>query len=137
MYQLAKDFIPIESSHWRQEVIDLSSFQNQKILLKFVTTNLRGNNIFIDNIEINNNISNLKLFDNDIKIFPNPSSNLFTINCKNCVNKNIIIEDILGNIVFRIKVNSDKQNINFSDKKNGMYFLRIENNQNIFPIIKI
>ena len=134
---VTEDFIPIESSHWRQELIDLSSFQNQKILLKFVTTNLRGNNIFIDNIELNNNISNLELFDNDIKIFPNPSSNLFTINCKNCVNKNIIIEDILGNIVFRIKVNSDKQNINFSDKKNGMYFLRIENNQNIFPIIKI
>ena len=134
---ITEDFIPIESSHWRQEVIDLSSFQNQKILLKFVTTNLRGNNIFIDNIELNNNISNLELFDRDIKIFPNPSSNLFTINCKNCVNKNIIIEDVLGNIVLRRKVNSDKQNINFSNKKNGMYFLRIENNQNIFPIIKI
>ena len=44
------DFIPQDNDQWREEIINLNDFASEEVMLKFVTTNLRGNNIFIDNI---------------------------------------------------------------------------------------
>ena len=135
--EITEDFIPNESSYWRQEILDISGFQNQKILLKFVTTNLRGNNIFIDDILLSNDLTELNTLDDYIKIFPNPTSNLFTISCNDCINKNMIIKDVLGKIIMKEKINSNNQSINLNGQKEGIYFLMIENTENIIPLIKI
>ena len=46
------DFVPEYFSHWRNDTIDLSSFSNEDILIKFETTNRAGNNLYLDNIKV-------------------------------------------------------------------------------------
>ncbi len=45
-------FAPNEPADWRSEVIDLSAFAGQTVLVRLVSTNDYGNNIFLDNIGI-------------------------------------------------------------------------------------
>ncbi|MBI2258272.1 MAG: choice-of-anchor J domain-containing protein [Flavobacteriia bacterium] len=46
------DFIPSVAGDWRTETIDLSSYANKVVTVKFETTNAYGNNIYIDDINI-------------------------------------------------------------------------------------
>ena len=71
----SENFIPFEANHWRQESLSLNQYIGQEILLKFITTNYRGNNITIDNINIfnENGLNNYYLEDQTIQIFPNPT----------------------------------------------------------------
>ena len=139
--QITADFIPSEAIHWREEIIQLDDFQNQEILLKFVTTNLRGNNIFIDNIEITNNLTYTDQYTNNIILYPNPSKGTFMINCLECNNEKIIIivRDLLGNIISHKTSYNKRSQIEFKHQKNGVYLLEIENGnmKKTFPIIKI
>jgi len=139
--EITADFIPSEYTHWREETIQLDDFENQEVLIKFVTTNLRGNNIFIDNIQINNDNSNITDYTNEIILYPNPTKGSFSINCISCNEENIviIIKDLLGNIISQYTSKEKKLNIELLNNKNGIYFLEIENgnSKNIFPVIKI
>ena len=125
----------------REEVIQLDDFQNQEILIKFVTTNLRGNNIFIDDIEINNNISHINNYTNEIILYPNPSKGSFIINCPKCINKQttITVRNLLGDIVLQKKYKQENLKVELSGYENGIYFLEIEDKigTSIYPIIKI
>ncbi len=68
-------FIP-SASEWRQEIITLSSMQNKPHLrVKFVATSGNGNNIYIDDINLDQatSIENLSLSEKiNLNIFPNP-----------------------------------------------------------------
>ncbi len=44
------EFIPDDASDWRQELASLKNFAGQKVLIRIVSTNDFGNNIYIDNI---------------------------------------------------------------------------------------
>jgi len=139
--EITADFIPSSYTHWREEVIQLDDFQNQEILIKFVTTNLRGNNIFIDDIEISNNISNINNYTNEIILYPNPSKGSFIINCPKCINKQttITVRNLLGDIVLQKKYKQENSKVELSGHENGIYFLEIEDKigKSIYPIIKI
>ncbi len=141
--EITANFIPQNNTQWRQELIDLSEFNNEEITLKFVTTNLRGNNIFIDNINIYNNEDNI-LFDNSkfkIEVYPNPSNNIFefklndqfihTINIYNIIGKNI-----MSPIQFNQKMSTFQ--VNLENQKNGLYFVEIKFNsgKKIMKVLK-
>ena len=49
----------------------------------------------------------------------------------------MIIKDVLGKIIMKEKINSNNQSINLNGQKEGIYFLMIENTENIIPLIKI
>lgn len=47
------DFTPSQSHHWRTETVDLSALAGAgEVLIKMVTRNKRGNNLYIDNIHV-------------------------------------------------------------------------------------
>jgi PKD repeat protein len=46
------EFVPNEASDWRAEVIDLSAYAGQSILVRFTAVNDFGNSIFLDNISL-------------------------------------------------------------------------------------
>ena len=48
----------------------------------------------------------------------------------------MIIKDVLGKIIMKEKINSNNQSINLNGQKEGIYFLMIENTENIIPLIK-
>jgi hypothetical protein len=48
------EFFPTLGSDWRTEIVPLSAFAGQNIILRFVSTNDYGNNMFLDNIRFEN-----------------------------------------------------------------------------------
>ncbi len=76
---VAFDFAPV-SSQWRNEIVSLSPLtisSQPNVRLRFEFTHDVGNNIYIDNININGTITGvdeLNIQNANINIYPNPSS---------------------------------------------------------------
>lgn len=49
---ITNSFAPDEAGDWRREVADLSQFAGQTIIVRFVSVNGTGNNLYLDNIGI-------------------------------------------------------------------------------------
>ncbi|MBF25653.1 MAG: hypothetical protein CMP49_03945 [Flavobacteriales bacterium] len=135
------NFIPSENSHWREEIVDLSYYTNEDIMLKFTSTNWRGNNIFIDNINIYN-LENATI-DNHEKSFivnPNPSNNIFELTLNNQYIQSICVYNSVNQKVLTKYINRTLNNfeIDLSDKNSGIYIVDIKTNnqQEIIKIIK-
>ena len=136
------NFIPTNDNQWRQETISLNEFSNEEIMLKFVTINLRGNNIFLDNIIVDNYMNsdsdlNEKL---NISILPNPSNGVFQLRCNHFI-KNISIHNNLGQIIMeKMELNKiiNTQILNLQNQSNGFYIITIETKDDLkrFKIIK-
>ena len=128
--EVTNNFIPENNNQWRQEIVELNNFSNDEIMLKFVTTNLRGNNILIDNINIYNeeNASSLEEKELDISAQPNPSSGIFTILCQGIYVEDIKIYNSIGQLNEDIYMNKKlhKYELDFTNKKSGLYFLSIK-----------
>ena len=66
---------------------------------------------------------------NEINVYPNPSTGFYNIIAKKIFSGNIMIFDMLGNPVFEknihLKENEITQ-IDLSSKSNGIYFLKFE-----------
>lgn len=140
---ITDNYIPEGDGQWRKEDIDLSAFIEQEIMIKFVTTNLRGNNIFIDDIIIDN-INNIQLIKEhmfEISIFPNPSNDIFELVFNNVHVENINIYNNLGQKILdeiQINKNLDEFIINLENQNSGIYYVKIEtkHESQILKIIK-
>ena len=97
------------------------------ILIKFVTTNFRGNNIFIDNININNEneTSLTDLIHTNPKIYPNPSNNKIIIQLNNNVFDAFTLTNTIGQIIFQQKINNLEFEIDLTSIPQGIYFLNL------------
>ncbi len=71
----------------------------------------------------------------NLEIYPNPVKNILTINSKEPIN-NVEIIDITGKLLKTNLRLSDKRNIDVSDLKPGIYFIKI-NKMKTFKFIKI
>ena len=129
----SENFIPYEENHWRQENITLSDFTNQDILLKFVTTNYRGNNIVVDNINIINEYSlnlNYSLIKSNI-IYPNPTNGGVQIYLKNNSINRFIITNSIGQIILKDEILNSKIQLDLSDQPKGIYFINFISDDNL------
>ena len=120
-----ENFIPFEESHWRQENIILNNYTGQEILLKFITTNYRGNNIIIDNINIHNesglNLSSLLM--NHTNIYPNPTNGKINIKFNNKLIDNFILTNAIGQIIMKKDITESEIFIDLSKQPKGIYFI--------------
>jgi hypothetical protein len=73
-----------------------------------------------------NNFSN----EENILLFPNPSTDGFMYLNKNLTNENVVIYDMLGNNIKSFLINGNK--IDLTDLQNGIYFIQISNNRSYF-----
>lgn len=62
--------------------------------------------------------------DKDIVIFPNPNSGAFVIKGAE-ENSDVTVTDVLGQVILKTKIISDKTEINLSDFYKGIYFISI------------
>lgn len=72
----------------------------------------------------NNNISN------DIKLYPNPSSDFIFIETNSNINDEICFYNILGTLVYKQKTSytdNNKYQVNIKELKTGVYFIKIQN----------
>jgi hypothetical protein len=66
-----------------------------------------------------------------LQIFPNPTHDRITIT--GMVMHHIVVYDITGKIIRKIDINGASQtNISVSELKNGLYFLRIFTDENVY-----
>ncbi|QQS28410.1 MAG: choice-of-anchor J domain-containing protein [Sphingobacteriales bacterium] len=54
---ISTSFSPTDCSQWRNEIVDLSAYVGNSVLLRFVGLNGYGNNLFVDNVNISGSIS--------------------------------------------------------------------------------
>ena len=61
-----------------------------------------------------------------VKIYPNPSSGIYTIQTKNLIKGIITVFDITGQKKSDCQITSNKQTVNLSNFSKGIYFLKIK-----------
>ena len=123
----SENFIPFEPNHWRQESVSLNQYVGQEILLKFISTNYRGNNITIDNINIfnENGLNNYYLEDQTIQIFPNPTNGKLNIKLANDHLDQFFLTNSIGKIIQTGNINDYLIKINLSNKPKGTYTINL------------
>lgn len=128
------------SSEWRQDAINLTNtWGSNPVKFKFTFTSGGGNNIFIDDININGQfiVTDLQNLHNEngISLFPNPSENEINIlyELKNTSPLKIQITDVLGkqciNQTTEVTEKSIKLDTNFLS--NGVYFIKMTQDNTI------
>lgn len=138
-------FIPNSSNDWDSALVDLSSLASEpNVRFKLYFKNNGGNNFYLDDLNIVENITtniNLNQQISNLKVFPNPMNERATISffLRNNISKlNIVIKDVLGREVTKVvnntSFNSGKYTMNI-DKTNklslGLYFIEFNADNNI------
>ena len=127
------EFIPTNENLWcgngvaACNSISLSRYIGTKALIRFETFKTAGNNLYIDDIHftINHGISNNTLNENMVVLYPNPSKGIYNISVENSESQYAVyVYDILGNLV-DVYNSTGNTIINISDKKSGMYFVKL------------
>jgi len=115
------------ADQWRHEVIDLSNFLGQKILINFQCRNGYGNNLYIDNI----NLSDEPLISDNLNsetIFtcsPNPASSFVNVEMKSSSQiVSLQLLNSLGEIVYENKLSGNQSHftIDISKFPEGIYY---------------
>ncbi|UCH14263.1 MAG: T9SS type A sorting domain-containing protein [Bacteroidales bacterium] len=78
-------------------------------------------------------VNDLKAYkeSNTIDIYPNPSDNIINIEIENKNKTTIEIYNVSGKIVFSKKLNSKKERIDISGLSEGMYFVKVTQEQDV------
>ncbi|MCA0430120.1 MAG: T9SS type A sorting domain-containing protein [Bacteroidetes bacterium] len=126
------------SSEWRTETIVIDdSYLSNNWYFKFVLTNNGGgNNIFIDDINLNGvstiGVNEKSINTNFVNLLPNPANNNVLIQFKNSGTKTIEIHNQLGQLLNTITTFDKEVNVNTENLKDGIYLFSIKDlNKNI------
>ena len=123
---------PDLDSDWAAETVDLSAYGgNNHVLIRFRNINNYGNRIWIDNINIDGTLSIAQQQNQQLKIYPNPTSGRFNIEFTNLNTTPLTLEIISmeGKKVYQQTINNPLSNsinqIDLSVFAKGTYFVRI------------
>ncbi len=143
-----EEFFPTSDDEWcggsyssACNTVDLSAFAGQKkIMIKFQTKNNNGNNLFIDDIVINNTIGVEDLTDDnpafDFRLYPNPADKVFHV-VVNDVKKNMVLElsNIHGQLLMTKPVNTSDgtyhEQIPIGAIKAGVYLVTLKSEKSV------
>ena len=123
-------------SQWQTVTINLNGYNSASVLVKFVVTNDNGNNLYIDNVNLNQTqpvglIKETKL-SNQVSIFPNPTSGNATLKVFSLTSgkSKLILINTMGQIASSktIDLFSGNNNILIDTKEfsNGIYSVVLE-----------
>jgi len=127
------------STEWREEKINIDdSYLTAKTRFRFTFTSGGGNNIFVDDINING-ISTVGIKENSaiasVKLFPNPANDVLNLNytLKNKTGIQLEMTDVLGKLISSQTIDNtiegeNRTSFNTSQLKNGVYFLQMKQN---------
>lgn len=138
------EFYPTTNAEWRNWMIPLRELEGEKnVRIMFHFMSRKGNNLFIDDINITNSTGIESLNQNelsDMNIYPNPFTNTATLNYSlpEQGNVNVYVTDILGKDimpVFSGNQNSGNQSLEINTAslgiKAGIYFVTVKTNEGI------
>jgi hypothetical protein len=94
--------------------------------------------IFTQSVQICSGISQNSLISYQLSVYPNPNNGEFTISMNSISeNMNVEIYNSLGQIVINEKVNTQSKKINMSQIPNGIYILKLKENNSVISTRKL
>lgn len=122
---------PTLGTDWRNDTINLSAWLGSNILVKFVNVNGYGNNLYLDNVNIDATVG-IDQPDQlgNVSVYPNPSAGLFNLELKGVDAKQVsyIFTDLEGRVIMnqRISTGSNYRGIiDLRQAPQGVYLLRL------------
>jgi hypothetical protein len=131
------EFLEPTATEWRQECVELGSYASSNVLLKFTGVNGYGNNIYVDDIQIDNADCQGTVslhewtYNNKISIYPNPSDGNAQLIISDQLGQKlqIVVLNVIGEVVWQdiIFVNSDSYSYALRDNNiaAGSYFIQL------------
>ncbi|MFT7611854.1 MAG: hypothetical protein ACI9J3_000801 [Parvicellaceae bacterium] len=126
-------FIPSLSEHWVTDSVNISTFvSNPTVMVKFVTKNRKGQNLYLDNVRIYDvldPVGSVELKNEAFSIFPNPSSGNVTIKRETTENAQVKIYSATGVLVRSLSVKGKLTHFSIEDLSNGLYIIDLAGKQ--------
>jgi len=131
---VATSFTP-NSSQWRRENVTVNAVQNSaNVRFKFENKTAKGNNVYIDNINITGVFTGIDEEGNvasSINVYPNPSEGLSTVNFSLIKGAEVSLEvkDIIGQSVSKVvsnkKYDSGLHQVSLPLLSPGIYIINV------------
>ena len=126
-------FSGTQGNIWRRQRVDLSKYDGKTITIRFRATSGSGfrSDMAIDGIRITGQPVGLEeppQVESGFSIFPNPSKGLVNIELNQTANQDILIYDLNGRIVKRIRPTAITFSMDLSSLEKGIYFIALEDN---------
>jgi len=132
---ITSNFIPT-NAQWREETVNISSssYNNKpNVRFKFEYTQVNGNNIYIDDLNLNGTVGLNEVFEEalDFSVYPNPVASQASIDFTLTDNSRVIIDviDIMGRVVNHVAdMKLDAGDYQFelpADLASGLYSVRL------------
>ncbi len=128
---ITSTWTPSSANNWRTEEIDLTAYEGENVLFRFININGYGNSTFIDNINVfaeTLGTEQNELF--GIYLYPNPSSEIVFISLTSAMGSTykIKVANSLGQTIGSIKEDliTGEVAVNVSNYSSGLYFISIE-----------
>lgn len=128
-------FTPTQASQWRTDRVDLTAYKTKKVFVRFRGSNNKGNNLYLDNVNIQTKNAWPLGFNNlngdHALIYPNPSDGHFTLEFYADAQKKVqySVMNAAGQEIRRFQsalyAGATRIQLNISDLPSGVYFLRI------------
>lgn len=87
------------------------------------------------------NTKNFESSGNDIRLYPNPNSGIFTLNyqIKDVANVDVIVEDVTGKLIYQIALDTNTNSIilHLNTVKSGIYFVKLMSGKEIISVNKV
>lgn len=122
---------PSGPTQWRNEVLDLTPYLGNKIVISFVNINGHGNNLFVDNVNILGTVGVEDGLNSLIQIYPNPNDGQFRLEIGELGvgTSSIGVVDMTGREVFRKEIEGNggtyATDLDLRRLANGVYYLEL------------
>jgi len=124
-------------TEWRNNFVDLSAFDGEsEVMVSFKGTSAYGNNLFIDDIQISNNlhlgVEKQEALNVDLNVYPNPSKELVNVDFKldNLTDVTVSVMNTVGQTVTSNNLGSvsgvQTTQLDVSSLESGIYIVRVQ-----------
>ena len=132
---------PATAADWRKDTVSLSPWTGTGVLIRFVNINRFGNNLYIDNVNVDVATGISEQENGSVYVYPNPTQGLFTVKIRGMSNLSIsyAVTDVQGRILSSGQAITGNLQLSLSDYPSGLYLLRInsDKNSNVLKIKKL
>jgi hypothetical protein len=123
------------AAEWDHEVVFLGALAGQPdVMIAFRTASGFGNNVYIDNVNISNNLGVAETQSTKLNIYPNPTAGMLNIEVNAMGDATVSVRDITGRIVKTqtVTLTGNKAQVDITEQVSGTYFIDIKCNGQLY-----